>query len=213
MSIRVAVIDDQAPMRAAFRTILESAGLVVVGEAADGAAAVSLVRAQRPDVVLMDVRMPGTDGIDATAAVVAAVPSTRVLILTVFDDDDVVGRALAAGAAGFLLKNSPPEAIVGAVRQLAAGDAVLDAAVAARVFARFARPDGRADPSALGRLTEREKDVLRLLCAGLTNAEIADRLAVGEATAKTHVSRVLMKLDVRDRVQAVAYAYETGFAP
>lgn len=213
MTLRVAIVDDHPPMRTAFRTILEAAGLTVVGEAGDGNAALSLVRAQRPDVVLMDVRMPGRDGIAATFDIVTACAPTRVLILTTFDDDDVLQSALAAGASGFLLKNSSPEALVRAVHQIAGGDAVLDSAVAPRVFARFARTPGRVARSALDQLTEREKDVLRLLCAGLTNAEVADRLGVGEATSKTHVSRVLMKLGVRDRVQAVVYAYETGFAP
>lgn len=211
--IRVALVDDQRLMRAAFRTILERDDIEIVGEAGDGDTALSLVRTQCPDVVLMDVRMPGRDGIDATACIVAECPDTKVLILTTFDDDDVLQGALAAGAAGFLLKNSTPEALVRAVHQVAGGDAVLDAAVAPRVFARFARSAASADRSAIERLTEREKDVLRLLCRGLTNAEIAERLGVGDATSKTHVSRVLMKLAVRDRVQAVIYAYETGFAP
>lgn len=212
MTVRVAVVDDQSLMRAAFRTILESSGIVVVGEAGDGDAAVELVRQHRPDVVLMDIRMPGRDGIDATAEIAAAHPASRVLVLTTFDQDDLLYGALAAGAAGFLLKNSSPEELVRAVHLVAAGDSVLDPAVTARVLARLTapRPTGSGDPG-LDRLTEREKDVLVLLTRGRTNAEIAADLGVGEATAKTHVSRVIAKLGVRDRVQAVILAYESGF--
>jgi DNA-binding NarL/FixJ family response regulator len=216
---RVVLADDQPLMRAAFRTILESDGIAVVGEAADGAGAVDVTRRVRPDVVLMDVRMPGRDGIDATAEIVAALGgAVKVLVLTTFDEDAALYGALAAGASGFLLKNSTPEDVLQAIRRVAAGDAVLDPTVTGRVFARFV-PDppnevrkSAADPRALDRLTERERDVLALIAQGLTNAEIADRLGVGEATSKTHVSRVLTKLGVRDRVQAVIYAYETGFA-
>jgi DNA-binding NarL/FixJ family response regulator len=215
--LRVVLADDQRLMRAAFRTILDSDGIAVVGEAGDGDEAVAVARRLRPEVVLMDVRMPGRDGIDATAEIVAGLDgAVRVLVLTTFDDDEALYGALAAGAAGFLLKNSTPEEVLRAVRRVAAGDAVLDPTVAGRVFARFARPGGppgAADPRALDRLTERERDVLALIARGLTNAEIARRLGVGEATSKTHVSRVLSKLGVRDRVQAVIYAYETGFAP
>jgi DNA-binding NarL/FixJ family response regulator len=211
---RVVLVDDQVLMRAAFRTILEAQGIAVVGEAGDGDAAVAVARRTRPDVVLMDVRMPGRDGITATAELAATAPGIHVLVLTTFDDDDVLYGALAAGAAGFLLKNSSPEDVVRAVRCVAAGDAVLDPTVARRVFARVARrPVVPAADQAVARLTEREKDVLSLIARGLTNAEIARRLDVGEATAKTHVSRVLAKLGVRDRVQAVIHAYETGFAP
>jgi DNA-binding NarL/FixJ family response regulator len=210
----VALVDDQPMMRAAFRTILESDGIEVVGEAGDGDEAVALARRVRPDVVLMDVRMPGRDGVDATAEIVATLDDVRVLVLTTFDDDEALYGALAAGAAGFLLKNSTPEDVLRAVRRVAAGDAVLDPTVAGRVFARFARRGTpTVDPSGLDRLTERERDVLALIACGLTNGEIAQRLGVGEATSKTHVSRVLAKLGVRDRVQAVIYAYETGFAP
>jgi DNA-binding NarL/FixJ family response regulator len=209
---RVAIVDDQPLMRAAYRTILENADIDVVGEAGDGDAAVMLCQTTGPDVVLMDVRMPGRDGIAATQVLTATQSSVRVLVLTTFDDDDVLYGALAAGAAGFLLKNSPPEEVVRAVRTVAAGDSVLDPSVAGRVFARVARDSQRADGSALTRLTEREKDVLRLLCLGLMNGEIAQHLGVGDATSKSHVSNVLMKLGVRDRVQAVIYAYETGFA-
>jgi DNA-binding NarL/FixJ family response regulator len=209
--LRVAIVDDQPLMRAALRTILEGHGLEVVGEAGDGNGAVSLARAARPHVMLMDVRMPGTDGVAATALVRAATTETAVLVLTTFDDDDALHGALAAGATGFLLKNTAPESLVRAVRQVAEGDAVLDSAVAGRVFARFARRAATGDAAGSDRLTEREKDVWRLVGEGLTNAEIAARLGVGEETAKTHVSNLLMKLGVHDRVQAVIRAYETGF--
>ena len=209
--IRVAIVDDHDEMRAALRTIVESADLEVVGEASNGDGGRSLVRATRPDVVLMDVRMPGLDGIATTAAIIGEFPSTKVLILTTFDDDDALAGALAAGASGFLLKNSPPESLVRAIRQVADGDAVLDAAVAPRVFAQFARRGAGPDNALLGRLTERERDVLRLVCTGRTNREIANDLGMGDETVKSHVSRVLLKLDVRDRVQAVIYAYQTGF--
>jgi DNA-binding NarL/FixJ family response regulator len=212
MRPKVAIVDDQPLMRAAYRTILENADIELVGEAGDGEGAVMLCQSARPDVVLMDVRMPGRDGIAATQMLTESQSVTRVLVLTTFDDDDVLYGALAAGAAGFLLKNSPPEALVRAVFTVAAGDSVLDPSVAGRVFARVAHHPQRADGSALIRLTEREKDVLRLLCLGLTNGEIAQQLGVGDATSKSHVSSVLTKLGVRDRVQAVIYAYETGFA-
>lgn len=208
----VVVVDDQPMMRTALRTILEAAGLEVVAEAGTGAAGVEAVRRWSPDVALMDVRMPGGSGLDATATITAEGAATRVLVLTTFDHDEHLDGALRAGAAGFLLKNAAPEDLVAAVHSVAAGDGVLDPAVVGRVMARFAaRPVG--DRSAIDALTEREKDVLTQLCRGRTNAEIAADLGVGEATAKTHVSRVLTKLGVRDRVQAVIHAYEVGFAP
>ncbi len=216
MTIRVVVVDDQAMMRAAFRTILEGAGFAVVGEAADGDQAVAVTRATGPDIVLMDVRMPGRDGITATAELVRSDPTVRVLVLTTFDEDELVDGALRAGASGFLLKNASPEDLVRAVIGVAAGDHVLDPAVTGRVMARAVASAGLvpdADRAAsLDRLTEREKDVLHLLATGCTNAEVADRLGIGEATVKTHVSRLLTKLGVRDRVQAVIVAHETGFA-
>jgi len=223
VSVRVVIADDQALMRAAFRTILEAAQIEVAGEAANGDEAVALVRAQRPDVVVMDVRMPGSDGLRATAHVAAVAPATRVLVLTTFDLDDYLFGALQAGAAGFLLKNAAPEELVSAVRRLAAGDAVLDPAVTARVMARVTGAAGGASrassgarahaaEAALTSLTERERDVLGLLAEGMSNAEIAAALHVGDATAKTHVSRVLTKLGVRDRLQAVILAYECGFS-
>lgn len=214
MTPRIAIVDDQAMMRTAFRTILESDGIEVVGEAGDGDAALSLVGATHPDVVLMDVRMPGRDGIDATRVLARSHPEVRVLVLTTFNDDDALFGALRAGAAGFVLKNAAPEEVVQAVRRVAAGDSVLDPTVAGRVFARLARTSAvPADAARFDRLTEREKDVLALITRGLTNSEIAEELYIGEATAKTHVSRALAKLEVRDRVQAVILAYELGFAP
>lgn len=211
MTIRLVLVDDQALMREAFRTILESHDITVVAEADDGDAAVAAVRETRPDVVLMDVRMPGRDGIDATAELTRTDPDVPILILTTFDDDEGLYGALAAGARGFLLKNAEVEALVAGVRAVAAGESVLDPAVTARVIARVGRtatPDARLDD-----LTEREKDVLALLSDGLSNAEIADRIGSEASTVKTHVSRVLAKLGVRDRVQAVIWAYESGFAP
>ena len=215
MTIRVVIVDDQALMRAAFRTILATAGREVVGEAADGDEAVAVARTTAPDVVLMDVRMPGRDGISATAELVGLDASVRVLVLTTFDEDDLVDGALRAGAAGFLLKNASPEDLVRAVLGVAGGDNVLDPAVTGPVIARAVAVAPSANPThrtALDRLTEREKDVLALLATGRTNAEVADRLGVGEATVKTHVSRVLSKLGVRDRLQAVVVAHESGFA-
>ena len=212
--VRVVLCDDHPAMRAAMRMILEANDIVVVAEAGDGEEAVGLVAAHRPDVALMDVRMPRLDGIDATAEIVRTTPNTAVLVLTTFDDDDVLFGALGAGAAGFVLKNAGPEEIVDAVRRVAAGDAVLDRSVHRRVFARFAEatPNPSATSPALERLTERERDVLWLVAQGMTNQEVADRLGVGEATAKTHVSRLLTKLGVRDRVQAVIIAHQLGFA-
>jgi len=222
MPLRVVIADDQALMRAAFRTILETAGIVIAGEAATGDDAVALAAQEHPDVVIMDVRMPGSDGLSATAQISREHPSARVLVLTTFDLDDYLFGALQAGAAGFLLKNASPEDLIAAVGRLAAGDAVLDPAVIARVIARFtatsadpARNHTRQDPArsaALASLTSRERDVLALLARGMSNAEIAASLTVGDATAKTHVSRLLTKLGVRDRLQAVILAYENGFA-
>jgi DNA-binding NarL/FixJ family response regulator len=201
-------------MRAAMRVILEANDIEVVADAGDGDEAVAAVAAHHPDVVLMDVRMPRRDGISATAEIVNAAPDSAVLVLTTFDDDDVLFGALGAGAAGFVLKNAGPEEIVDAVRRVAAGDAVLDRSVHRRVFARFgaAEPTVGVTNSAFERLTERERDVLWLVAQGMTNQEVADRLGVGEATAKTHVSRLLAKLGVRDRVQAVIVAHQLGFA-
>jgi DNA-binding NarL/FixJ family response regulator len=214
----VVVVDDQELMRAAFRTVLGSGGIEVIGEAGTASEGVALVRSLNPDVVLMDVRMPGRNGLDATSELVATVPNVRVLVLTTFDHDEYIDGALRAGAAGFLLKNAAPEALVEAVRAVAAGDGVLDPSIVARVMKRFtssASSGATANGTSpeIETLTEREKDVLGLMCSGCTNAEIAKHLGVGEATSKTHVSRVLDKLGVRDRVQAVIHAYQCGFAP
>jgi DNA-binding NarL/FixJ family response regulator len=210
-AIRILLVDDQELVRAGFRVILSSrSDLEVVGEAGDGIEAISLARERRPDVICMDVQMPRLDGLDATRRIVADPEATgTVLVLTTFDDDDSVFRALDAGASGFLLKTASPEQLVDAVRVLAAGDALLAPEVTRRVIARFG---GRPAARELAGLTDREADVLRLVARGLSNAEIAKELFVGEATVKTHVSNLLLKLEVRDRVQAVVRAYESGFA-
>jgi DNA-binding NarL/FixJ family response regulator len=208
---RVLLVDDQDLVRAGFRLILEvEDDLSVAGEARDGVEAVRAVEALQPDVVIMDVQMPGGDGLTATRRITAttAVP---VLVLTTFDRDDYLFGALEAGASGFLLKNAAPEELVEAVRIVARGDALLAPEVTRRVLARFsARPGRAARPDLAAALSERERQVLLLVAQGLSNAEIAERLVVGEATVKTHVSRVLDKLGVRDRLQAVVHAYETG---
>jgi DNA-binding NarL/FixJ family response regulator len=219
--IRVLVVDDQALVRAGFRMILEAEpDLVVVGEASDGLEAVDEVKRLTPDVVLMDVRMPNLDGVEATARigeVNAARPDAapaRVIILTTFDLDDYVYAALRNGASGFLLKDAPPETLVEAIHVVAAGDALLAPSVTRRLIADFTRRGETASPAppprGLAELTDRELEVLRLMARGLSNAEIASQLYVGETTVKTHVGRVLMKLGLRDRVQAVVLAYETG---
>jgi DNA-binding NarL/FixJ family response regulator len=209
-AIRVLIADDQPLARAGFRAVLEATGAIqVVAEAEDGDQAVELARRHDPDVVLMDVRMPGTDGIEATRRM----PNQKVLILTTFGLDDYIIEALRAGASGFLLKDAPVEELVRAVRAVAAGDAQLAPAVTKRLLDQVARrlPAAVArDSRALADLTEREREVLRLLAAGMSNAEIAAALVVSEATVKSHVSNVLQKLGLRDRVQAVIYAYENG---
>ncbi len=211
VTVRVLLVDDQDLVRAGFGMILGvEPDLQVVGEAADGAGAVRAARELAPDVVLMDVQMPGTDGLTATREVVATTDSA-VVILTTFDRDDYLFAALEAGASGFLLKNAVPEDLVAAVRLVAAGEALLAPSVTRRVIERFAQRPGRAArPDLLAGLTEREREVLTLVARGESNAEIAQRLVLGEATVKTHVSRVLAKLGLRDRVQAVVHAYETG---
>ncbi|HVU76415.1 MAG TPA: response regulator transcription factor [Gaiellaceae bacterium] len=211
----ILVADDQELVRTGFRVVLQSEpGLEVVGEAADGAEAVDLAAALRPDVVLMDVRMPVLDGIEATRRIRAAVGEDarpRVLVMTTFDLDEHVYGALRAGASGFLLKDVRAAQLVEAVRTVAAGDALISPSVTKRLVAEFAaRPLPAERPAGLDELTPRELEVLRLIARGLSNGEIAAHLVVGEATVKTHVTRILMKLDLRDRVQAVVLAYETG---
>lgn len=212
--IRVAVVDDQALVRAGFRMICEAEDdLTVVGEAADGAQAVELVERASPDVVLMDIRMPVLDGVEACARISDSHPRVRVLMLTTFDLDDYVFAALRSGASGFLLKDTPPEQLVDAIRLVNRGEALLAPSVTRRVIETFVhhKPAAPAAPvPGLDSLTERELEVLKLVARGLSNAEIAAELILGEATVKTHVGRVLMKLDLRDRVQAVVAAYESG---
>jgi DNA-binding NarL/FixJ family response regulator len=213
--VRVLIADDQAMVRAGIRMILElEEGIEVVGEAQDGEEAVAVARRARPDVIVMDVRMPRLDGVAATRRVVEEVePPPRVLVVTTFDEDEPVYEALRAGAAGFLLKNAPPEQLVDAVRAVAAGDGLLSPEVTRRVIEEFARrspPPATPAAEALGELTERELEVLRLMARGLSNSEIADRLVITPGTAKTHVGRILMKLGLGNRVQAVVLAYECG---
>ena len=207
---RVLIVDDQPLMRAGFKSVLEASGQVdVVGEAATGAEAIEQARRLDPDVVLMDVRMPDMDGIEATRRM----PQQKVLILTTFGLDEYIIEALRAGASGFLLKDAPVDDLLGAVRAVAAGDAQLSPAVTKRLLDQVARRLPAAvdrDDALLEELTARERDVLRLLAVGMSNAEIGEALVVSEATVKTHVSSVLGKLGLRDRVQAVIYAYENG---
>ncbi|MGC5334314.1 response regulator [Micromonospora sp. DT62] len=220
--VRVLLADDQHLVRTGFRVILEvEDDIEVVGEAADGERAASMARALRPDVVLMDVEMPGVDGLEATRRITAGQDGPggpAVLILTTFDRDDYLFAALRAGASGFLLKNGTPEALIEAIRVLARGDGLLAPELTRRVIATFARPGEPGPPgsprttpeAALRDLTPREREVLVLVAGGASNAEIAAELHLGEATVKTHVSRVLAKLGLRDRVQAVVFAYEHG---
>jgi DNA-binding NarL/FixJ family response regulator len=224
MTIRVLLADDQQLLRAGFRMVLDAQpDIAVIGEAGDGAEAVEQTARLDPDVVLMDVRMPGFDGIEATRRIVAAGNHARVLILTTFDLDDYAFAGLRAGASGFLLKDVPPEQLTAAIRAVAAGDAVIAPRVTRKLLDTFAHhlPDGPQPTEApinprehprLAELTPREHDVLLELAAGHTNAEIAARLVLSEATVKTHVSRILNKLDLRDRVQAVILTYELGLA-
>ena len=216
MSVGVLLVDDHGLVRAGFRMILEAQdGIEVVGEAGDGEQAIVQARALRPDVVLMDVRMPRLDGIAATRAIVAEHPQTRVLVLTTFDLDDYVYDALIAGASGFLLKDVGRDDLVNAVRVVAAGEALLAPTVTRRLLADFVRNRPRPKPAsmshaALSTLTARERDTFELLARGLSNAQIATELVVSEHTVKTHVGNVFAKLGLRDRVHAVIYAYESG---
>jgi len=212
-AVRVLLADDQALVRAGFRMILDAEeDIEVVGEAKDGAEAVRAARALRPDVVLMDIRMPNLDGLEATRQVMAErAGEVRVLILTTFDLNEYVYEALRSGASGFLLKDAPAESLIAGIRVVADGEALLAPSITRRLIEEFARGGGpAAPPPGLDELTPRELEVLRLLARGLSNAEIARELWLGEATVKTHLSRVLAKLRLRDRVQAVVLAYECG---
>jgi DNA-binding NarL/FixJ family response regulator len=212
-SVGVLIVDDDKLMRAGLRAVFSSdERIVVVGEAADGRAAIDSARRLDPDVVLMDVRMPEMDGITATSEVLAVAPDARVVIVTTFEEDDYVFGALAAGASGFLLKRTGPEDLIAAIHTVAEGEALLSPSVTRRVIERMAGQPALAEPpeARLAELTAREREVLELIAAGLTNAEIAERLVIEQSTVKTHVKRVLMKLDLRDRVQAVIFAYESG---
>jgi DNA-binding NarL/FixJ family response regulator len=209
--IRVAIVDDQALVRSGFRMILEAQDdFDVVGEAENGREAVDFVLASSVDVVLMDVRMPELDGIEATARIIREKPNTHVLILTTFDLDEYVARALRAGASGFLLKDVRPAQLIDAIRVVAGGDALLAPTITRRLLDRFAASLDAGPSPDLGGLTDRELEILKLVAEGMSNAEIADRLFLGESTVKTHVSAVLRKLGVRDRVQAVIAAYDAG---
>jgi DNA-binding NarL/FixJ family response regulator len=214
MALRVLIADDQAMVRAGFRMILEAeTDMEVVGEAKDGEEALAAAERVRLDVVVMDIRMPRLDGVAATQRLLEEPGSRpRVVIVTTFDDDENLYEALRAGAGGFLLKNAPPEQLIEAVRTVAAGEGLLSAGVTRRVIEEFVRrtPSDAPPSDALSELTQRELEVLRLIARGLSNAEIAEELVITPATAKTHVGRILMKLDLRDRVQAVVLAYESG---
>jgi DNA-binding NarL/FixJ family response regulator len=215
VSIRLLIVDDQELIRTGLRLFLETQDeLEVVGEAGDGAEAIERARELRPDVILMDIRMPNVDGVEATARLTAAAiePSPRVLMLTTFDLDEYVFGALRAGAAGFLLKDAPRERLLEAIRIVHSGDALLSPSITRRLIEDFATRTDPLEPPAvvLEQLTAREREVLVLVARGLSNGEIAQRLVVTEATVKSHVGRILMKLDLRDRVQAVVFAYEHG---
>jgi DNA-binding NarL/FixJ family response regulator len=211
MTIKVLVADDQSMVRAGFRMLLSGEdGIEVVAEADNGLEAVDKAARFRPAVVLMDIRMPELDGLEATRRILAADPAARILILTTFDLDEYIYEALQAGASGFVLKDEPPEQLIAAIRTVAAGDALLSPAVTRRVIQQFTRIPRPAQPSGLDQLTGRERDVLRLVARGLSNAEIGQELYIGETTVKTHVTHVLQKLNLRDRVQAVVLAYQTG---
>jgi len=210
--IRVVLVDDQAMIRSGLRLLLESEpGIEVVGEAGSGAEAEEVAHWRQPDVVLMDVQMPGIDGLEATRRLIATEPRPRVIVLTTFDLDEYLFGALQAGASGFLLKNAPADELIEAIRVVARGDALLAPSVTSRVIASFAtRRVPIEEARRLAGLTEREREVLGLVARGLSNAEVAERLVLGEATVKTHLSSVFAKLGLRDRVEAVIFAYESG---
>jgi DNA-binding NarL/FixJ family response regulator len=211
--IRVLVADDQQLLRAGFRVILEAEpDIEVVAEAVDGVDAVELAGRTTPDVVLMDVRMPRLDGLAATEQLMARPEPPRVVVLTTFDQNEYVVRALKAGAYGFLLKDAPPSRLVAAIRAAASGEALIEPSITRRLIERFAVSDApAASPAVLDGLTDRERDVLRLVARGMSNAEIAAEMVIAETTVKTHVARILTKLGLRDRVQAVVLAYDCGF--
>jgi DNA-binding NarL/FixJ family response regulator len=207
----VLVVDDQAMVRAGFRMLLgDEPDIEVVAEASNGLDAVAEAARTKPDVVLMDIRMPELDGLEATKRILAADASSRVLILTTFDLDEYVYRALQVGASGFVLKDEPPEQLVAAVRTVAGGDALLSPAITARVIQQFTKLHKQTPPKAVETLTEREMDVFRLITRGYSNAEIGRELFISDTTVKTHVTRLLQKLDLRDRAQAIVLAYQTG---
>lgn len=211
MSIRVLVADDQSMVRAGLRLLLaDEPDIEVVAEAGNGREAVEAAARTRPDVVLMDIRMPELDGLEATRRILAADPSARVLVLTTFDLDEYVYEGLCAGASGFVLKDDPPEQLIAAVHTIARGDALLSPTVTRRVIQRFTRLPRHPPPRALDDLTPREQDVFHLIAQGLSNAEIGRELFISETTVKTHVTRVLQKLGVRDRAQAIVLAHQSG---
>jgi DNA-binding NarL/FixJ family response regulator len=211
MTISVLVADDQSMVRAGFRMLLAGeVDIDVVAEAQNGMEAVEKAARFRPTIVLMDIRMPDLDGLQATRRILAADRTARILILTTFDLDEYIYEALSAGASGFVLKDDPPEQLIAAIRTVAAGDALLSPAVTKRVIEQFARTPRPEPPKGLDELTSREREILRLIATGLSNAEIGDELYIGETTVKTHVTHVLQKLGLRDRVQAVVLAYQTG---
>jgi DNA-binding NarL/FixJ family response regulator len=211
MSIRVLVADDQSMVRAGFRRLLSSEeGIEVVAEAGNGQEAIEKAARFHPTVILMDIRMPELDGLEATRRILAADPAARVLILTTFDLDEYVYEALTAGASGFVLKDDPAEQLIAAVRTVAGGDALLSPAVTKRVIKQFVRVPRPEPPRELEELTAREREILRLIAAGLSNAEIGEQLYISETTVKTHVTHIFQKLGLRDRVQAVVLAYQTG---
>ena len=211
MSIRVLIADDQSMVRAGFRRLLSSEeGIEVVAEAGNGKEAIEKAARFHPTVILMDIRMPELDGLEATRRILAADPAARVLILTTFDLDEYVYEALTAGASGFVLKDDPPEQLIAAVRTVAAGDALLSPAVTKRVIKQFVRVPRPEPPRELHELTAREREILRLIAGGLSNAEIGGQLYISETTVKTHVTHIFQKLGLRDRVQAVVLAYQTG---
>ncbi|MGW7369489.1 response regulator [Streptomyces sp. NPDC054841] len=212
MTVRVVLADDQPLVRNGLRVLMADApGIDVVGEAGTGAEAVQLVRDTEPDVAVMDIRMPGMDGIEATGMITASAGATRVLVLTTFDDDEYIYGALRAGASGFLVKDMALDDILAAIRVVAAGDALIAPSVTRRLIAEFAaRPEPAPSPRPVGKITEREREVLTLVGRGMTNSEIAAQLCISVATAKAHMGRLLTKLDARDRVHLVIIAYEMG---